>query len=72
MFILLDLISASFPGDGCCEKWSRRLMCCRNIQGFCCENVGFDTRRGFPNRQRGNVRNFVHLIKLFNKISFLS
>jgi hypothetical protein len=72
MFILLDLISASFPGDECCVRWSNRHMCCKDTAGVCCENNGFGTNRGFPNRHRNNVSRFVHSVKLFNKILIYS
>lgn len=36
LFILLDFISAWFPGDHCCVRWNSRRDCCLDRFGGCC------------------------------------
>jgi len=56
LFILLDIISASFPGDGCCIRWDRDGTCCINIHRQCCGDRGFGRDIGLPGHRHGPHR----------------
>ncbi len=63
LFILLDIISAWFPGDGCCIRWDRDGTCCINSRGQCCGDRGWNNNLDFHHRDgphRGpDVSDFV-------------
>jgi hypothetical protein len=56
LFILLDIISALFPGDGCCIRWEGDGTCCIDFRGQCCGNGGFGRGFGFDHRHHGPNR----------------